>query len=284
MSYFYFKLLLKISPEANCTTTRCRPPTFRSLVTNNTRGGVVGMLRLYRRTRTGYSSPLSERYASQSMLALWSPQRRYGLWRRLWLALAECERDLGVPIPADAIAQMRDHLDDIDFDVVATYEKRYGQTDVSYGVHNYNIPRGDRFPFGVRGATVELFGRAEYDMQNGWFPLAELRVDVDEADGWYAFVGCAKSIPINDKFTFEAQGTVAYIDPSQAFFDYAVRESGLADGRVTAKLFYQFDAATRFTLLAAYSTMIDQKFRDSFDANRLATENAWISTGVNWSY
>ncbi len=171
-----------------------------------------------------------------------------------------------------------------EIDYVATYEKRYGQTDVSYGVHNYNIPRGDRFPFGVRGATVELFGRAEYDMQNGWFPLAELRVDVDEADGWYAFVGCAKSIPINDKFTFEAQGTVAYIDPSQAFFDYAVRESGLADGRVTAKLFYQFDAATRFTLLAAYSTMIDQKFRDSFDANRLATENAWISTGVNWSY
>jgi adenylosuccinate lyase len=87
-------------------------------------------------SRTAYSSPLSERYASQSMLALWSPQQRYGLWRRLWLALAECERDLGVPIPGDAIAQMREHLDDIDFDAVAAYERRF-RHDVMAHVHAF---------------------------------------------------------------------------------------------------------------------------------------------------
>ncbi|MCC6319429.1 MAG: adenylosuccinate lyase [Gemmatimonadaceae bacterium] len=87
-------------------------------------------------SRTTYSSPLSERYASQAMLALWSPQRRYGLWRQLWLALAECERDLGVGIPADAIAQMRDHLEDIDFDAVAAYEKRF-RHDVMAHVHAF---------------------------------------------------------------------------------------------------------------------------------------------------
>ncbi|MBC7895986.1 MAG: adenylosuccinate lyase [Cytophagaceae bacterium] len=92
-------------------------------------------------SRTGYSSPLSERYASNAMLALWSPQRRYGLWRQLWLALAECERDLGVPIPAEAIAQMRDHLDDIDFDAVAVYEKRF-RHDVMAHVHAF----GDAAP------------------------------------------------------------------------------------------------------------------------------------------
>ena len=63
-----------------------------------------------------YSSPLSERYASRAMLELWSPQMRHGLWRRLWLALAEAEQQLGVPIPDEALHQMRSHLDDIDFE------------------------------------------------------------------------------------------------------------------------------------------------------------------------
>ena len=71
-----------------------------------------------------YSSPLVERYASRAMVELWSPRTRYGQWRRLWLALAEGERALGVPIPNEAIEQMRAHLDDIDFNAVAAYERR----------------------------------------------------------------------------------------------------------------------------------------------------------------
>ena len=72
-------------------------------------------------SRDTWSSPLAERYASQAMLSLWSPNRRYGLWRRLWLALAEGERALGVAIPDEALSQMRAHLDDIDYDLVAKY-------------------------------------------------------------------------------------------------------------------------------------------------------------------
>jgi len=83
-----------------------------------------------------YSTPLAERYASRDMLALWSPQRRHGLWRRLWLALAEAEQSLGVPIPDAAIAQMREHLDDIDFAAVAAYEKRF-RHDVMAHVHAF---------------------------------------------------------------------------------------------------------------------------------------------------
>ena len=67
-------------------------------------------------SHTRYSSPLSERYASRAMLELWSPQRRHGTWRRLWLALAEAERELGVsdehgnPVITDeGISQMRAH-------------------------------------------------------------------------------------------------------------------------------------------------------------------------------
>ncbi len=83
-----------------------------------------------------YTSPLSERYASRAMLELWSPQRKFSLWRRLWLALAEAQRELGIEIPSDAIAQMRAHLDDIDFPAVATYEQRF-RHDVVAHVHAF---------------------------------------------------------------------------------------------------------------------------------------------------
>jgi len=86
--------------------------------------------------RERYSSPLAERYASRAMLELWSPQRRHSTWRELWLALAESEHELGVPIPEDAIAQMRAHLTDIDFDAVADYEKRF-RHDVMAHVHAF---------------------------------------------------------------------------------------------------------------------------------------------------
>jgi adenylosuccinate lyase len=83
-----------------------------------------------------YSSPLAERYASAAMLELWSPAQRHGLWRRLWLWLAEAEKELGVPIPDDALSQMRAHLDSIDFDSVAAYERRF-RHDVMAHVHAF---------------------------------------------------------------------------------------------------------------------------------------------------
>jgi adenylosuccinate lyase len=83
-----------------------------------------------------YSSPLAERYASTAMLELWSPAVRHGLWRRLWLALAEAERELGVPIPDEALGQMRAQLDDIDFEAVAAYERRF-RHDVMAHVHAF---------------------------------------------------------------------------------------------------------------------------------------------------
>ncbi|HET9635984.1 MAG TPA: adenylosuccinate lyase [Gemmatimonadaceae bacterium] len=99
-----------------------------------------------------YSSPLAERYASKAMLELWSPATRHGLWRRLWLALAESERELGVDIPEDAIREMRAHLDNIDFDVVAQYEKRF-RHDVMAHVHAFGDVAPAAKPFIHLGAT-----------------------------------------------------------------------------------------------------------------------------------
>ena len=99
-----------------------------------------------------YSSPLAERYASQAMLELWSPATRYGLWRRLWLALAESERELGVDIPDEAIREMRGNLDNIDFDAVARYEKKI-RHDVMAHVHAFGDVAPAAKPFIHLGAT-----------------------------------------------------------------------------------------------------------------------------------
>ena len=99
-----------------------------------------------------YASPLSERYASRAMLELWSPQTRHGLWRQLWLALAEAEQQLGVPIPDEAIAQMRAHLDDIDFEKVAVYERRF-RHDVMAHVHAFGDAAPAAHKFIHLGAT-----------------------------------------------------------------------------------------------------------------------------------
>ena len=86
------------------------------------------------------------------MLELWSPSIRYGLWRRLWLALAESERELGVPIPDEAIEQMRANLDKIDFKAVAAYEKRF-RHDVMAHVHAFGDVAPAAKPFIHLGAT-----------------------------------------------------------------------------------------------------------------------------------
>jgi adenylosuccinate lyase len=99
-----------------------------------------------------YSSPLADRYASSAMLELWSPRTRYGMWRRLWLALAESEQELGVAIPAEAIAQMRDRLDDIDFYAVAAYERRF-RHDVVAHIHAFGDAAPAAKPFIHLGAT-----------------------------------------------------------------------------------------------------------------------------------
>ena len=64
-----------------------------------------------------YDNPLISRYASPEMSGLWSPQRKFSTWRRLWVALAEAEAELGLPItPAADRPSCKAHVDDIDFE------------------------------------------------------------------------------------------------------------------------------------------------------------------------
>ncbi|HEX5180613.1 MAG TPA: adenylosuccinate lyase [Gemmatimonadaceae bacterium] len=102
---------------------------------------------------TRYTSPLAQRYASRAMLTLWSPQERHALWRRLWLALAEAQQELGVTAVTDeGLAQMRAHLDDIDFDAAAAFERRF-RHDVMAHVHAFGAVAPKARAFIHLGAT-----------------------------------------------------------------------------------------------------------------------------------
>lgn len=81
-----------------------------------------------------YQNPLTGRYASAEMSRIFSPAFKFPTWRRLWLALAEAERELGLPIPAEAIEALRAHLDDVDLGRAAELEKRF-RHDVMAHVH-----------------------------------------------------------------------------------------------------------------------------------------------------
>jgi adenylosuccinate lyase len=82
-----------------------------------------------------YSNPLNERYASAEMSYIFSPKFKFTTWRRLWLALAEAERELGLPIPDAAIAAIGAHLDDFDLKRAAELERQL-RHDVMAHVHH----------------------------------------------------------------------------------------------------------------------------------------------------
>src|SRR5690606_14206458 len=84
---------------------------------------------------------LNTRYASREMSSLWSAQTKHSLWRRLWVALAESEQELGLDITDEQIAELRANIENIDFEVAAKYEKQV-RHDVMAHVHAY----GDQCP------------------------------------------------------------------------------------------------------------------------------------------
>lgn len=104
-----------------------------------------------------YGHPLSERYVSPAMERIFAPTFRFGSWRRLWLALAEAQRDVDLAIPAEAIQQMRDSLDDIDLDKAAEYERRF-RHDVMAHIHLFADVAPQARPIIHLGATSAFVG------------------------------------------------------------------------------------------------------------------------------
>ena len=99
-----------------------------------------------------YESPLSSRYASDEMLRLFSADKKFSTWRRLWVALARGEMELGLPVTAEQVAELEAHLDDINYDSAAQWEKKL-RHDVMAHIHAYGEQCPKAMPIIHLGAT-----------------------------------------------------------------------------------------------------------------------------------
>lgn len=102
--------------------------------------------------KTLYTSPLVERNASKQMAELFGAQRKFSTWRQLWLELAKAQKKLGLDIKQSQISEMAKHLDDIDFNKAAAYEKRV-RHDVMAHIHAFAKAAPKAAPIIHLGAT-----------------------------------------------------------------------------------------------------------------------------------
>jgi len=104
-----------------------------------------------------YTTPLSERYCSKEMLYLFSSHMKFSTWRKLWIALAEGEQELGLNITDDQIEEMKANVDDIDFEYAAQMERKF-RHDVMAHVHTYGEACPKAMPIIHLGATSAYVG------------------------------------------------------------------------------------------------------------------------------
>lgn len=99
-----------------------------------------------------YENPLCKRYASREMQEIFSDNRKFSTWRRLWIALAESEQELGLDITDEQIAEMKAHIDDIDYELAAQREKEV-RHDVMAHIYAYGTVCPKAKPIIHLGAT-----------------------------------------------------------------------------------------------------------------------------------
>jgi len=104
-----------------------------------------------------YKSPLATRNASPQMQAIWSERRRFLTWRRLWIALAEAEKELGLAITDEQLAQMRDALENLDLARAAEHERQL-RHDVMAHIHTFAEAAPAARPIIHLGATSQFVG------------------------------------------------------------------------------------------------------------------------------
>ncbi len=104
-----------------------------------------------------YQNPLESRYCSDEMLYNFSPEKKFTTWRKLWIALAEIEKELGLEITEEQIRELKENVNNIDFDKAAEYEKKF-RHDVMAHVHAYGDVAPAARPIIHLGATSAFVG------------------------------------------------------------------------------------------------------------------------------
>jgi adenylosuccinate lyase len=104
-----------------------------------------------------YINPFEERYASKEMLYLFSPHFKFTTWRKLWIALAEAEKELGLNITDEQIREMKDNIENIDFEYAKEMEKKF-KHDVMAHIHTFAKVAPKAAPIIHLGATSAFVG------------------------------------------------------------------------------------------------------------------------------
>ncbi|WIF94699.1 adenylosuccinate lyase [Caminicella sporogenes] len=104
-----------------------------------------------------YQNPLITRYSSKEMLKLFSPDNKFKTWRKLWIALAESQKELGLPITDEQIEEMKKNMDNIDYELTKKIEKET-RHDVMSHVHTYGSQCPKAKPIIHLGATSAFVG------------------------------------------------------------------------------------------------------------------------------
>ncbi|MGL5000142.1 MAG: adenylosuccinate lyase [Cetobacterium sp.] len=104
-----------------------------------------------------YSNPLAERYSSKEMLEVFSPKFKFSTWRKLWYVLAETEKELGLDITDEQLAQMKANIENIDYDLADKMEKKF-RHDVMAHVHTFGTAAPKAMPIIHLGATSAYVG------------------------------------------------------------------------------------------------------------------------------
>lgn len=115
-------------------------------------GSEASAPRMEAKPHTKYEHPLVERYATKEMSYLWSPEKKFSTWRALWIALAQAEHEMGLPVTQEQVAAMKANQFNIDYEVAAKYESKF-RHDVMGHVHAFGEVAPIAMPVIHLGAT-----------------------------------------------------------------------------------------------------------------------------------
>jgi adenylosuccinate lyase len=184
---------------------------------------------------TTYLSPLVERFATSEMVAIFSPRTKFTTWRRVWLALAEAQSELGLNITPEQIDEMRRNLDTIDLDLARAKEREI-RHDVMAHVHAYGAQCPNAKPIIHLGATSEFVnGNTDLILMRDAMLVVQKRL-VNVLQRLMAFAERYREVPAVGLTHFQpAQpvtlGKRAVLWAQDLLFDLDAVESWLADIR-----------------------------------------------------
>ncbi len=172
----------------------------------------------------------------------------------------------------------------IDFD--ASYSRTVGPVSFRGGVVNYNLPNGEIFPNGVRGATSELYLDTSVEVLEA-SAFVRVHYDIEEVRDYYVVAGVREGFEINEELTLDSTLQLGLSSDGQTFWNY-----GLANEEVFSDLLLRVGATYKLTpsgntyirAVGAGSLILDQTLQQWFDTINIDDRNLWAELWIGWTF